>query len=579
MRASASFCTMMAPARNRSGGGKAMENEVVSKNFIEQIIEKDLAEGHCTTVRTRFPPEPNGYLHIGHAKSILLNYGLAKKYNGQFNFRFDDTNPTKEKTEFVESIQADVKWLGADFGDNLFYASNYFDQMYEAAIKLIKKGKAYVSDLSADEIREYRGTLTEPGKDDPYADRSVEENLALFEGMKNGEFEDGSKVLRARIDMASSNINMRDPILYRVAHMTHHNTGDKWCIYPMYDFAHPIEDAIEGITHSICTLEFEDHRPLYDWVVMELGYKNSPEETPKQIEFAKMYLTNVVTGKRYIKKLVEDKVVDGWDDPRLVSIAALRRRGYTPESIQRFVDLCGISKANSSVDYAMLEYCIREDLKMKRSRMMAVLDPIKVVIDNYPEGETEYLAVENNLENPELGSRQIPFTRELYIERDDFMEEPPKKYFRMFPGNEVRLMNAYFVKCVSFEKDENGNITLIHCTYDPASKGGNSPDGRKVKGTIHWVSAAHAKQVTVRLYENIVNEELGVYNEDGSLNLNPNSLTVLEHCMVEPALAEAKPYESFQFVRQGFFCADAKDSAPGQPVFNRIVSLKSSFKL
>ena len=579
MRASASFCTMMAPARNRSGGGKAMENEVVSKNFIEQIIEKDLAEGHCTTVRTRFPPEPNGYLHIGHAKSILLNYGLAKKYNGQFNFRFDDTNPTKEKTEFVESIQADVKWLGADFGDNLFYASNYFDQMYEAAVKLIKKGKAYVSDLSADEIREYRGTLTEPGKDDPYADRSVEENLALFEGMKNGEFEDGSKVLRARIDMASSNINMRDPILYRVAHMTHHNTGDKWCIYPMYDFAHPIEDAIEGITHSICTLEFEDHRPLYDWVVMELGYKNSQEETPKQIEFAKMYLTNVVTGKRYIKKLVEDKVVDGWDDPRLVSIAALRRRGYTPESIQRFVDLCGISKANSSVDYAMLEYCIREDLKMKRSRMMAVLDPIKVVIDNYPEGETEYLAVENNLENPELGSRQIPFTRELYIERDDFMEEPPKKYFRMFPGNEVRLMNAYFVKCVSFEKDENGNITLIHCTYDPASKGGNSPDGRKVKGTIHWVSAAHAKQVTVRLYENIVNEELGVYNEDGSLNLNPNSLTVLDHCMVEPALAEAKPYESFQFVRQGFFCADAKDSAPGQPVFNRIVSLKSSFKL
>ncbi len=504
---------------------------------------------------------------------------MAKKYNGQFNFRFDDTNPTKEKTEFVESIQADVKWLGADFGDNLFYASNYFDQMYEAAVKLIKKGKAYVSDLSADEIREYRGTLTEPGKDDPYADRSVEENLALFEGMKNGEFEDGSKVLRARIDMASSNINMRDPILYRVAHMTHHNTGDKWCIYPMYDFAHPIEDAIEGITHSICTLEFEDHRPLYDWVVMELGYKNSPEETPKQIEFAKMYLTNVVTGKRYIKKLVEDKVVDGWDDPRLVSIAALRRRGYTPESIQRFVDLCGISKANSSVDYAMLEYCIREDLKMKRSRMMAVLDPIKVVIDNYPEGETEYLAVENNLENPELGSRQIPFTRELYIERDDFMEEPPKKYFRMFPGNEVRLMNAYFVKCVSFEKDENGNITLIHCTYDPASKGGNSPDGRKVKGTIHWVSAAHAKQVTVRLYENIVNEELGVYNEDGSLNLNPNSLTVLDHCMVEPALAEAKPYESFQFVRQGFFCADAKDSAPGQPVFNRIVSLKSSFKL
>jgi glutaminyl-tRNA synthetase len=557
---------------------QAMENETVSKNFIEQIIEKDLAEGHCTTVKTRFPPEPNGYLHIGHAKSILLNYGLAKEYKGQFNFRFDDTNPTKEKTEFVESIQADVRWLGADFGDNLFYASDYFDQMYEGAVTLIKKGKAYVSDLSADEIREYRGTLTEPGKEDPYKSRSIEENLDLFERMKNGEFADGSKVLRARIDMASSNINMRDPVIYRVAHMTHHNTGDKWCIYPMYDFAHPIEDAIEGITHSICTLEFEDHRPLYDWVVMELGYKNSPEETPKQIEFAKMYLTNVVTGKRYIKKLVEEGIVDGWDDPRLVSIAALRRRGYTPESIQNFVELCGVSKANSSVDYAMLEYCIREDLKMKRPRMMAILDPVKVIIDNYPEGQTEYLTVENNLENPELGSRQVPFTRELYIEREDFMEEPPKKYFRMFPGNEVRLMNAYFVKCESFEKDENGRITTIHCTYDPASRGGNSPDGRKVKGTIHWVSAEHAKEVTVRLYENIVNEELGVYNEDGSLNLNPNSLTV-QTGVVEPALAEAKAGESFQFVRQGFFCADAKDSKPGQPVFNRIVSLKSSYKL
>lgn len=556
-----------------------MENENASKNFIEQIIERDLAEGHCATVKTRFPPEPNGYLHIGHAKSILLNYGLAKKYGGQFHFRFDDTNPTKEKTEFVESILADVKWLGADWGDNLFYASNYFDQMYEAAVKLIKKGKAYVSDLSAEEIREYRGTLTEPGKDDPYSARSVEENLALFEAMKNGEFEDGSKVLRARIDMASSNINMRDPVIYRVAHMSHHNTGDKWCIYPMYDFAHPIEDAIEGITHSICTLEFEDHRPLYDWVVTELGYKNGPDGTPKQIEFAKMYLTNVVTGKRYIKKLVEEGIVDGWDDPRLVSIAALRRRGYTPESIQKFVELCGISKANSSADYAMLEYCIREDLKMKRPRMMAVLDPVKVVIDNYPEGQTEYLTVDNNLENPELGTREVPFTRELYIDREDFMEIPPKKYFRMFPGNEVRLMNAYFVKCESFVKDENGRVTEIHCTYDPASRGGNSPDGRKVKGTIHWVSAEYGKRVTVRLYENIVNEELGVYNEDGSLNLNPNSLTVLGDCVVEPALAEAKAYESFQFVRQGFFCADYKDSVEGQPVFNRIVSLKSSFKL
>ena len=556
-----------------------MENEAVSKNFIEQIIEKDLEEGYCEKVVTRFPPEPNGYLHIGHAKSILLNSGLAKKYGGQFNLRFDDTNPTKEKNEFVESIKEDVKWLGADWEDHIFYASDYFDQMYEAAIKLIKKGKAYVSDLSAEEIREYRGTLTEPGKEDPYSTRSVEENLTLFQEMKDGKCEDGSRVLRARIDMASSNINMRDPVIYRVAHMTHHRTGDKWCIYPMYDFAHPIEDAIEGITHSICTLEFEDHRPLYDWVVTELGYKKGPEETPKQIEFAKLYLTNVVTGKRYIKRLVEEHIVDGWDDPRLVSIAALRRRGYTPESIQKFVDLCGVSKANSSVDYAMLEYCIREDLKMKRPRMMAVLDPVRVVIDNYPKGQTEELEVDNNLENPELGRRKVPFTRELFIEREDFMEEPPKKYFRMFPGNEVRLMNAYFVKCVGCEKDENGKVTLIHCTYDPASRGGNSPDGRKVKGTIHWVSAEHAKRVTVRLYENLIDEELGVYNEDGSLNLNPNSLTVLTDSVVEPALAEAKPYESFQFVRQGFFCADYKDSKPGEPVFNRIVSLKSSFKL
>ncbi len=556
-----------------------MENENVSRNFIEAIIEKDLEEGRCEAVCTRFPPEPNGYLHIGHAKSILLNYGLTVKYGGKFNFRFDDTNPTKEKAEFVESIKEDVKWLGADWEDRLFFASDYFDQMYEAAVKLIKKGKAYVSDLSADEIREYRGTLTEPGKEDPYAGRSIEENLSLFEDMKNGRYEDGSKVLRARIDMASSNMNMRDPVLYRVAHMSHHNTGDKWCIYPMYDFAHPIEDAIEGVTHSICTLEFEDHRPLYDWVVMELGYKDTIEGFPRQIEFAKMYLTNVVTGKRYIKKLVEDGIVDGWDDPRLVSIAALRRRGFTPESIQKFVELCGVSKSDSSVDYAMLEYCIREDLKLKRPRMMAVLDPVKVVIDNYPEGQTEYLDVDNNLENPELGRRKVPFTREIYIDREDFMAVPPKKYFRMFPGNEVRLMNAYFVTCHSVEMDENGETAVIHCTYDPASRGGSSPDGRKVKGTIHWVSAEHAKRVIVRLYENIVNEEFGVYNEDGSLNLNPDSLTVLDNCMVEPELANAEAYDSFQFVRHGFFCADYKDSKPGAPVFNRIVSLKSSFKL
>jgi len=559
-----------------------MENETVSKNFIEQMIDKDIEEGYCHEVHTRFPPEPNGYLHIGHAKSILLNYGLAQKYGGKFNLRFDDTNPTKEKTEFVEAIQSDIEWLGADWEGRLFFASDYFDQMYEGAVKLIKKGKAYVSDLSAEQIREYRGTLTEPGKEDPYSTRSVEENLALFEDMKNGKFADGEKVLRARIDMASSNINMRDPVIYRVAHMTHHRTGDKWCIYPMYDYAHPIEDAIEGITHSICTLEFEDHRPLYNWVVEEVGkdmIPNKDEMPPRQIEFAKLYLTNVVTGKRYIKRLVEEGIVDGWDDPRLVSIAALRRRGFTPESIKMFVDLCGISKANSSVDYAMLEYCIREDLKLKKPRMMAILDPVKVVIDNYPEGQMEYLDVVNNLENEELGSRKVPFGREIYIDREDFMEEPPKKYFRMFPGNEVRLMNAYFVTCNSFVKDENGKVTEIHCTYDPASRGGNSPDGRKVKGTIQWVSAEKNVKAEIRLYENIVDEEKGVYNEDGSLNLNPNSLTVLKDCYVEENLADAKAYDSFQFVRQGFFCVDAKDSTPEHLVFNRIVSLKSSFKL
>lgn len=554
---------------------KTEEKEVVSRNFIEQEIDKDLAEGVYDTVHTRFPPEPNGYLHIGHAKSILLNYGLAQEYGGKFNMRFDDTNPTKEKSEFVESIKADIKWLGADWEDRLFFASDYFDQMYEGAVKLIKKGKAYVSDLSADEIRAYRGTLTEPGKKDPYSDRSIEENLELFENMKNGMYEDGAKVLRAHIDMASPNINMRDPILYRVAHMTHHNTGDKWCIYPMYDFAHPIEDAIEGITHSICTLEFEDHRPLYDWVVRELEYPHPP----RQIEFAKMYLTNVVTGKRYIKKLVEDKIVDGWDDPRLVSIAALRRRGFTPESIKMFVELCGVSKANSSVDYAMLEYCIREDLKLKRSRVMAILDPVKLIIDNYPEGQIEELEAPNNMENETLGTRKVPFGKELYIEREDFMVEPPKKYKRLYPGNEVRLMNAYFVTCVGYDTDEDGNVTAVHCTYDPASKGGNSPDGRKVKGTIHWVSAQDNVQAEVRLYENIIDEEKGVYNEDGSLNLNPNSLTVLKNCYVEKSLKDAKAYDSFQFVRNGFFCVDAKDSKEGALVFNRIVSLKSSFKL
>ena len=561
--------------KNTAEVNETEESEVVSRNFIEIEIDKDLAEGVYDTVHTRFPPEPNGYLHIGHAKSILLNYGLAEKYGGKFNMRFDDTNPTKEKVEFVNSQLEDIKWLGANWEDRLFFASDYFPQMYEAAVKLIKKGKAYVSDLSADEIREYRGTLTEPGKEDPYSQRSIEENLALFEEMKSGAVADGARVLRARIDMASPNMNMRDPVIYRVAHMTHHRTGDTWCIYPMYDFAHPIEDAIEGITHSICTLEFEDHRPLYDWVVRELEYPHPP----RQIEFAKLYLNNVVTGKRYIKKLVEDGIADGWDDPRLVSVSALRRRGYTPESIRRFVELCGVSKAQSVADMGMLEYCIREDLKLKCPRMMAVLDPVKLVIDNYPEGQTEMLTAPNNLENEALGEREIPFGRELWIEREDFMEEPIKKYFRLFPGNEVRLMNAYFVTCTGCEKDENGNVTVVHCTYDPETKSGSGFNARKVKGTIHWVYAPLAKQVEVRLFENIIDEEKGVYDkETGEINLNPNSKKVIE-AYVEPSLADAKAYDSFQFVRNGFFCVDYKDSKEGAPVFNRIVSLKSSFVL
>ena len=551
------------------------EKTVNSKNFIEREIDKDLAEGVYTTVHTRFPPEPNGYLHIGHAKSILLNYGLAEEYGGKFNLRFDDTNPTKEKTEFVESITEDVKWLGADFEDRLFFASNYFDEMYEKAVLLIKKGKAYVSDLSAEEIRAYRGDFNTPGKEDPSRNRSIEENLRLFQEMKEGKYADGEKVLRAKIDMASGNINMRDPVVYRIARLSHHNTGDKWCIYPMYDFAHPLEDAIEGITHSCCTLEFEDHRPLYDWFVRECEYPNPP----RQIEFAKMYLTNVVTGKRYIKKLVEDGIVDGWDDPRLVTIAALRRRGYTPESIKKFVQLAGVSKADSSCDLDMLEYCIRDDLKLKRPRMMAVLHPLKLVIDNYPADQEEVLEIPNNLEVPEMGSRKVTYGRELWIEEEDFMENPPKKYFRLFPGNEVRLMGAYFVKCTGCEKDEAGNVVCVHAEYDPETKSGGPDPGRKVKGTIHWVNAKDAYQATVRLYENLVDEEKGKLNEDGSLNLNPNSLTVLTGCMLEPALREAKAYDSFQFVRNGYFNVDCRDSREHEPVFNRIVGLKSSFKL
>lgn len=545
------------------------------KNFIENEIDKDLASGRYSHVQTRFPPEPNGYLHIGHAKSILLNYGLAEEYGGLFNLRYDDTNPTKEKWEFVESIRADVEWLGAKFDNRVFFASNYFETMYECAVKLIKKGKAFVCDLTADQIREYRGDFNTPGKESPYRNRSVEENLKLFEEMREGKYADGEKVLRAKIDMASPNINMRDPVIYRIAHLSHQNTGDKWCIYPMYDFAHPIEDAVEKITHSICTLEFEDHRPLYDWVVQECEF----EEPPRQIEFAKLYLTNVVTGKRYIKKLVEDGIVDGWDDPRLVSIAALRRRGYTPESIKRFVELVGVSKANSSVDSAMLEYCIREDLKLSRARMMAVLKPLKLIIDNYPEGRIEELEMPNNLENPELGNRTLPFGRELWIEEDDFREEPPKKYFRLFPGNEVRLMGAYFVKCVGVDKDENGKVIAVHCTYDPETKSGSGFEGRKVKGTIHWVNASTAVNAECRLYENLVDEEKGKLDENGNLNLNPNSRVILKDCKLEPNFEGAKAYDSYQFVRNGFFCVDSKDSTPENLVFNRIVSLKSSFKL
>lgn len=546
-----------------------------SKNFIEQFIDEDIKEGHTKTVRTRFPPEPNGYLHIGHAKAILLNYGIAKEYNGGFNLRFDDTNPTKEKWEFVESIERDVAWLGAKWDGEVKFASDYFEQMYEGAVKLIKKGKAFVDDQSAEEIRATRGTLTEPGKNSPWRDRSIEENLQLFEDMKAGKYKDGEKVLRAKIDMASPNINMRDPVIYRIAHIAHQRTGDKWCIYPMYDFAHPIEDAVEGVSHSLCTLEFEDHRPLYNWVVRELEYENPP----RQIEFSKLYLENVVTGKRYIKKLVEKGIVDGWDDPRLVSIAGLRRRGYTPESIKKFIDLVGITKAQGAVEYPQLEYCIREDLKPKACRAMAVLHPVKLVIDNYPEDKTEWLDVPNNQENEALGSRKVPFTKELFVEAEDFMEEPVKKYFRLFPGNEVRLMNAYFVKCTGCEKDENGNVTVIHATYDPETRGGECTT-RKVKGTIHWVSATEGKRVTVRLYENIVDESKGVYNEEtGEVNVNPHSLTVIPDAVVEPSLVNAKPEDHFQFVRNGYFVADLKDSKPGAPVFNRIVELKSSFKM
>ncbi|NLM12515.1 MAG: glutamine--tRNA ligase/YqeY domain fusion protein [Epulopiscium sp.] len=546
-----------------------MESEFT--NFIHDIIEKDLEEGVYDKVHTRFPPEPNGYLHIGHAKAIWLDFSTAEKYNGLCNLRFDDTNPTKEDIEYVESIKEDVRWLGFDWEDRLYYASSYFDQLYEYAIQLIKQGDAYVDDLSADEIREYRGTLTEPGKDSPYRNRSVEENLDLFIRMKNGEFPDGSRVLRAKIDMSSPNLNMRDPVLYRIAHVSHHTTGDKWCIYPMYDYAHPISDAIEGITHSICTLEFEDHRPLYNWVLEKIGFKNPP----KQIEFARLEVTNMVTSKRKLRQLVEENFVDGWDDPRMPTISGLRRRGYTPEALKDFCLRTGVAKSKGTVDIALLEHCIREDLKLKEPRIMAVLNPLKVVITNYPEGQIEMLEVENNPENPEMGTRQVPFSRVIYIERDDFMEDPPKKFFRLSPGKEVRLKNAYFIKCEEVIKDEKtGEIIELHCTYDPATKSGSGFEGRKVKGTLHWVSADHGINAEVRLYDYLyIEDEAG-----GEPKLNPDSLKILTNCIIEPSIANAKPGDRFQFLRHGYFCVDTKYSTEEKLVFNRIVSLRSSWK-
>jgi len=550
-------------------------SEPISNNFIHNFIDKDLEDGVYKEVYTRFPPEPNGYLHIGHAKAICVNFTTALKYNGKCNLRYDDTNPVKEDVEYVDAIEEDIKWLGFKWEKQL-WASSYFETMYDAAVALIKKGKAFVDDLTAEQIKEYRGTLKEPGKESPYRNRSVEENLALFEDMRAGKFADGEKVLRAKIDMSSPNINMRDPVIYRIAHAHHHNTGDKWCIYPMYDFAHPIEDAIEGITHSLCSLEFEDHRPLYNWVLDEVGFWENP---PRQIEFARLNLTGTVMSKRLLKGLVDDGVVEGWDDPRMPTIAGLRRRGYTPEAIRDFCERIGVAKANSTVESSLLEHCVREDLQDKVESRNVVEDPIKVVITNYPEDKTEMVEVENNKNVPEMGMREIPFSNELYVDGEDFMEVPAKKYFRLFPGNEVRLMGAYFVTCTSVEKDENGEIIAVHATYDPETKSGSGFNARKVKGTIHWVNAKTALNVEMRLYENIVDEEKGKLDENGNLNLNPNSLTILKNCYVESCLKDAKAYDSFQFVRNGFFCVDAKDSKPDALVFNRIVSLKSSFKL
>ncbi|MGB7605909.1 MAG: glutamine--tRNA ligase/YqeY domain fusion protein [Lutisporaceae bacterium] len=544
-----------------------------SSNFIKNIIVEDLESGKRKEVITRFPPEPNGYLHIGHAKSIVLNFELADEFKGKTNLRFDDTNPVKEDTEYVESIMEDVKWLGFAW-ENLYYASNYFEEMYERAMLLIKKGKAYVCDLSPEEIRQMRGNLTEPGKESPYRNRSIEENLELFDRMRKGEFGDGEKVLRAKIDMSSPNINMRDPIIYRIAHTTHHNTGDKWCIYPMYDYAHPLEDAIESITHSICTLEFEDHRPLYDWVVKECEMKSQPQ----QIEFARLNMTNTVMSKRKLKLLVDEGVVDSWDDPRMPTIAGLRRRGFTPEAIRSFCREIGVAKTNSTVDVQMLEHFIREDLKLKVPTILSVMRPLKVIITNYPEGQVEMLDAENNSDNPELGSRQIPFSRELYIEQEDFMENPPNKYFRLFPGNEVRLKHAYFIKCNEIVKDEKGNVTEIHCTYDPETKSGSGFNARKVKGTLHWVDAKHAVPAEFRLYEPLILEADDSDSKNFLEEINPNSLEILKG-FVEPYMKAAKLQERFQFMRHGYFNVDSKYTTKDKLVFNRIVSLKSSFEI
>ncbi|WP_280648685.1 glutamine--tRNA ligase/YqeY domain fusion protein [Brevibacillus sp. 1238] len=549
-----------------------MENKVASSNFIRNIVIDDLQEGKVKEVITRFPPEPNGYLHIGHAKAICLNFELASEFKGKAHLRFDDTNPVKEDTEYVEAIKTDVQWLGFEW-DGLFFASDYFEEMYKRAVLLIQKGKAYVDDLPAEEMRKLRGTLTEPGVDSPFRNRSVEENLDLFARMRNGEFKDGEKVLRAKIDMSSPNINMRDPVIYRISHATHHNTGDKWCIYPMYDYAHPLEDAIEGVTHSLCSLEFEDHRPLYDWVISECEMEN----TPRQYEFARLNLTNTVMSKRKLKQLVDEKVVDGWDDPRMPTIAGFRRRGFTPEAIRTFAREIGVARSNSTVDAKMLEHFIREDLKLKAPRTMAVLNPLKVVITNYPEDQVEMLEAEINPENPEMGNRQIPFSREIYIEQDDFMENPPSKYFRLFPGNEVRLKHAYFIKCNDVVKDADGNVIELHCTYDPETKSGSGFTGRKVKGTIHWVEASQAVPAEFRLYEPLIMDD---EDSEGSFldNINPNSLEVLNG-FVEPNMKETQPQDKYQFFRHGYFNVDPKHTAADKLVFNRIVSLKSSFEL